>query len=1044
MRKIVLLLWSLLFLCGNLLAQTRTIMGKVTDEEGKPVPNATVTVKGSSAGTTTKADGSFTFTTNETVKQLQVSSVGFATQTVTVGNSNTINISLTNQVSEIAAVVVTGYSRVKKSEFSGAASVLSGKIVESAPVGSFDQALQGRAPGLLINSGSGQPGSSPAITIRGVQSITGANAQPLFVIDGVPVAAADFQTINPNDFESITVLKDAAAAALYGARGGLGVIVITTKKGKVGATNFTYRSQVGFTEPPSAKNFDLMNSAEMLQYEDRLKLTNTPGWTYSKNNPANASLPATSSATNPFEASRARYDFILDSIGNINTDYSDLLFRKGFSQSHEVNMSGGSEKTRFFLSAGYFDQEGTDLKSGLTRYTTRFNLEHTANKLTVQFNTTAGYSKTTYAEGEWLGNSNRNSFQMVWRAKPYEKPYKADGTLNYGANSTMALKQMANVLEGIENSLWRKNQIKVNSGLTLAYKLLPFLTVKNTLGVDVSDDRWQKYINPASYYGSTQTFNAGFNAEANNISSQIINTSAAVYSNKFDKHDIEAGAYFEVVRGYQKALGFTLYNLDPRLTETGQGAGSLPIGSATVYPQNATSAKSGFGIRSYFFAGRYTYDGKYTLTGNVRRDGTSRILNDDNKEITTWSAGAIWNAIEEDFMKNQSILSDLKVRVSYGSVPNIGSIRNNTYAISTFPTAFLNVTNYLGPQLISYETSNAYPGSSITGQIPTSPGNKNLKIETIQKFNIGADFDVWQHRARFTIDAYSNKTVDLFVNQLLSAETGFGTQFRPINAGTMINKGIEFSASVDVVKTSDIDVTLGINHAINKNKVKDLGGVNEFVSGTFLIREGLPYGSHYTYHYLGADKATGNPRYETLDGKETFDIGKAGQFANFGTFVPKHAGGFTADFRYKAFTVSALFSYQFDVVRSNNVENWITRGTPGYHTSVNASKRLLTQQWQKPGDDAFYQSPAYDRGFTSSDLQDAKFLRFRSLSVAYQVPTIAFKGTKIIKSAKVYAQARNIAIWSPWRGLDPEDNNNISLNEYPNPRAFVAGIDINF
>jgi TonB-linked SusC/RagA family outer membrane protein len=1034
MRKILLLLWGLLCLFGELLAQTRTITGTVKDEGGNPIPNVSVTVRGASAGTTTKQDGSFSITLPAAVKQLQISSVGYEQQNILIGSDNTLSIRLVNLANEISTVIVTGYTREKKSQFVGSASVLGSKVVETVPVGSFDQALQGRAPGLLINSGSGQPGTSAAITIRGIQSITGANAQPLFVIDGVPMPAGDFQTINPNDFESITVLKDAGAAALYGARGGLGVIVITTKKGKAGATNFTYRTQVGFTNPPSSTNFDMMNTQEILEYEERLKLANTPGWTYSKNNPTYATLS---------DATKARYDFILDSIGKINTNYADLLFRRGFSQTHELNMSGGNDKTRFFLSAGYFDQEGTDLSSQLKRYTTRFNLEHTANKVTVMFNTTAGYSITNYSEGEWLGNSARNSFQMAWRAKPYENPYKPDGTLNFGSNSTLALKQIANVLEGMENSSLRQNQIKINAGLTVAYKLLPFITLKNTLGVDVADDRWQRYINPASYVGSLQSFTAGLNNEANKTTSQIINTSSAVFSNRYDKHEVEAGAYFEVVRGYQKALGLLLYNLDPRLQETGTGAGLLPIGNATAYAQNATSAKSGFGIRSYFFTGRYTYDNKYTVTGNIRRDGTSRILNDANKEITTWSAGAIWNAIGEEFMRNQYLLTDLKVRASYGSVPNIGSISTANYTITGFPNGFLSVTNYLGPQMIAY-TTNSYPGSTVTGQYPTSSGNPDLKIETIHKFNFGVDFAAWQSRARFTIDLYSNKTVDLFVNQLLWATTGFGNTFKPINAGTMTNQGIEFTANVDVVKTGDIDVTLGVNHAINKNKIVDLGGVDEYFAGTFLIREGLSYGSHYTYHYLGADPQTGRPRYEKLDGTETNDVGQAGQFAKFGTYLPKHAGGFTADFRYKGFTVSTLFSYQFDVVRSNNVESWIVRGTPGFHTALNASKRLLTQQWQKPGDEAYYQSSAYDRGFTSADLQDAKFLRFRSLNVAYQIPEIAFKGTKIIKSAKIYAQGRNLIIWSPWRGLDPEDNNNISLNEYPNPRAFVAGIDINF
>jgi hypothetical protein len=351
------------------------------------------------------------------------------------------------------------------------------------------------------------------------------------------------------------------------------------------------------------------------------------------------------------------------------------------------------------------------------------------------------------------------------------------------------------------------------------------------------------------------------------------------------------------------------------------------------------------------------------------------------------------------------------------------------------------VTNYQGLQIPAFGTA-TYVGSSITGLVPTTPGNPNLRIEKVQKYNVGVDFAVWKNRARFSIDAYYNKTIDLFVTQPLSGTTGFGSL--AINAGTMRNEGIEITANVDVVKQRDFGVILGWNHSLNKNKILDLGLVNEYVTGTSIIRKGVPYGSAYTYHYLGADPATGQPRYETQDGKETFDIGKAGQFA-FGSYLPVQQGGLTVDLRYKAFTVSALFSYQFDVQRYDNTYNWITRGTWGYQQAVRASRDLIDNQWEKPGDQKLFQSHVYDRGFTSADLFDAKFVRFRNLTVAYNIPAIkTAAGNTIIKSSRFYVQAQNLAIWSPWKGLDPEDNNNISLNEYPNPKYFVVGLDINF
>jgi TonB-linked SusC/RagA family outer membrane protein len=1033
MRKILLLLWGVILLSAQLLAQTRTITGKVTDIEGQPIPNTSVTVKGSSKGTTTNANGTFTITVPTTVKELIISSIGYASQNLRLGSGNTVTVSLTSLVAEITTVVVTGYTREKKSQFTGAASVVSAKNIEDVPVGAFDQVLQGRAPGLLINSGSGQPGSSARVAIRGVQSISGAFAQPLYVVDGVPLEAAVFQSLNPNDFESVTVLKDASAAALYGSRAGNGVIVITTKRGKAGATNFGYRTQFGFTETPKWNNFDMMNTEELLSYEERLQL-NAPGWVYSKNNPAYAGLPATSPSNNPFAASQARYDFILDSIRSINNDPLDLLFRNGFSQLHELNTSGGSDKTKFFISGSYFDQEGIELRSELQRYTTRLNFDHQANKLLIQFNSTAGFATSNFSEGELIGNSARNSFQIAWRGRPYENPYKPDGTLNAGTNTGLTPRLFANTLEGIQNTEYWLKQFKANMGLSLSYEILPYLKLKNTFGVDHRNDRLLRWINPNSLVGATALFNKGLNSEMNEVYTQLINTSSINFSEKFDRHEVDAGAFFEVIRNYNKALGFTVYNLDPRLPQTGQGAGS-----GTSFPPSATSAKSGYGIRSYFGRVRYTYDGKYTINAGLRRDGTSRILNEDNKEITTWSVGATWNAGLEGFIKDQDLITDLVVRASYGVTPNIGSIPTGTYGI----VGLVNLTNYLSSQVPAYAGGANYAGAlSITGISPSTPGNPNLEIESVKKFNVGADIGFWRNRVRLSVDYYNNKTVDLFVTQPLPRTSGFTST--NINAGIMSNKGIELQATVDVYRSDLLDITVGGNHAYNKNKIEDLGLVDQYESGTFLIKKGLPYGTHYTYHYLGADPATGMPVYETEDGGKTTDLARAGRFAKFGTFIPKHIGGFYGEFRIGKFTLSAFFSYQFDVVRSNNIDSWVTRGTAGYAGAVNQSKRLLTEQWQKPGDIAKYQAPAYDRDFTSTDLQDASFLRFRNLTLGYTLPQINIGSVKLIRSARAYVQAQNLYIWSPWRGPDPEDNNNISLNEYPNPRIFVAGLDVNF
>jgi hypothetical protein len=383
----------------------------------------------------------------------------------------------------------------------------------------------------------------------------------------------------------------------------------------------------------------------------------------------------------------------------------------------------------------------------------------------------------------------------------------------------------------------------------------------------------------------------------------------------------------------------------------------------------------------------------------------------------------------------------LKVRVTYGEVPNIGSIPGGgSYGLGGL--GWYSVPRYHGAQLPAFNIGST-AGSTISTLTPTV-ANPDLRIERVEKANIGMDLAFLRNRIRLSVDAYKNITKDLFANQRLPGTSGFYGSSLSINAGTMSNKGLEFDLNADVVKTNRIDLTLSANHSINKNKIENLGVVSEYVSGTAIVKVGLPVGTHYTTHYLGADPATGRPIYKRADGTPTTNEGEAGQFHTFGSHIPVHTGGFASSLRYQRFTVDAFFSYQFDVRRYNNTQNWVTQGDATYTGAVTQSRTLLTQQWQRPGDVKMLQSPGYARNFTSVDVTDAKFLRFRNLNVAYNIGELKAGGTRLIKSGRFYIQGQNIAIWSPWSGLDPEDDNNISLGEFPNPKAVVVGIDINF
>lgn len=1045
MRKLVLLIMAIFLSISHLWAQQRTITGRVIDDKGTPLSGASVFIKGTKTGTITKSDGTYSISIPPNTKALVFSSVNMVEREVAITDQTAINVSLSQDEKSLSEVVVTGYTRESKRQFAGSVGQMQSKVIDAVPVPSIDQILQGRVPGVLANSGNGQPGASANVHIRGISSISAAGSQPLYIVDGVPLNPNDLATLNPNDFESINILKDAGPAAMYGSRGSLGVIVITTKRGKPGQSTLQFRTQFGFTQRPQASQFDQMNAREMIAYEENVGTfapgLTAPGWVYSSKNPANASLPATSPANNPFAASKARYAFLMDSLGSITTDFYDILFKQGISQTYEINMSGGFGTSRYYMSLNHFNQEGTDRKSQLKRYTARFNLDNSVGKLNMQFNLGLGYALTDYNEGAfYAGNGTANPFAMVWRAKPYENPYRSDGSVIFGASTSTVPKAIGNLIERSDNSTWQDRQVKVNTGLTLAYKISPLFMLKNITGLDGSMSNGEGSINPSSYAGSLQTYQSGFLNESNSSRIQLINTTGAIYSQRFNSmHNVEVGAYFEVVRQWSNGFGFTLYNLDPRLTGTGQNAGALPTNGATTIAQNGNTAKSGYGIRSYFANARYTFDNKYTVSGVIRRDGTSRILLDENKQITTWAGGLIWDVMKEKFMDGFNFLTDLRLRVTYGKVPNISSIPGGSYSIGS---NFYTIPQYLGAQQPQF-TATSYAGSAITGQAP-GLSNPTLRMETVAKTNIGMDLGFWKNRVRLIADFYKNLTEDLFVNQTQVATSGFYNTGLAVNAGSMSNKGVELDLTVDIVSSKNVTVTLRMNHAININKIEDLGKVTEYTAGTGIIKKGLPYGTHYSYWYVGAEPATGKPQYKRSDGTITTNINEAGQFHEFGTWMPKHVGGFSLDVRYNRITMSAFFSYQFDVMRYNNIQNWVEQGDATYTGAVTQSRKLLTQQWQKPGDVVPIQSPAYSRQFTSYDITDAKFLRFRNLTIGYDIPELSYGKVRLIKSGRFYIMGQNLAIWSPWSGLDPEDDNNISLAEFPNPKAIVVGLDINF
>ena len=1042
-KKIIFIVLSYFLIASSAWAQV-PISGKVIDVNGNPLIGANITVKGQKTKSATNQEGRFKINLPKLNTTISISHSGFKSKEIEITSADELTISLEENKDELTEVVVTGYSNLKRSQFSGATDVIKGKAFEDIPNGSFTTTLQGRAAGVLVNSGSGQPGSAPRVQIRGISSISGAFAQPLYIVDGVPYNSNDFQSLNANDFESVTILKDAEAVALYGSRGANGVLVITTQRGKAGKIKVTLRTQYGITEKPDFSRLNLMSSTEFLQYQKDVKAAGLPGYIYSDSFPGYAALP---------QATKDLYASYLDTLRNNNVDFTNLFYRTGINTNNEVHFSGGSEKTRFFSSLGFFNQDGIDKTSYLKRLSARFNLDHVDNKLTINLSNLIAFSEQGLSNGEFLGNSALNAFQLTFRALPYQNPYRPDGSLAFGPSTNYKPTQVANAIEARDNTTITYRQLKINSSFSATYNFTDYLSLKNTSGVDLSDNVYQRFVNPDSYRGSLEAFNSGSDQESFLQNVQLINTSALQFNKTFNSvHAVTANIYYEAIYQYNKSLGFILYNLDKRLTLTGNGAASLPTTGLTVYPQRANGLKSSYGIQSYFGFFKYSYNDRYSATFSIRQDGTSRIRKPENRQLTSWAVGFVWNTISENFLSSSNVISDLKIRINYGITPNITAI----------PIGFLGdpggsgVPIYLGGQVPSYAAA-TYLGSTIAAQVPSSPGYEDLKIEKVNQVNIGFDLGLFKNRINLVLDYYEKSTKDLYVLQTLSATAGFGSL--DINAGTLSNKGIDFKVDFAVVRTRDFKFNVIWNHNFNMSNIEDLGSSNpdyQYVAGTYLIKKGLPFGSLYTYDYRGVRPSDGLPLYRAAtaeivnpDGTRTYnksgdtlvtDIAKAGQFATFGSWIPVNTGGVELRFSYKQFAISALFSYQYDVNRYNNIRNWTTRGTLGYIGAVRPSRLLLTDQWRQPGDVKYFPKFNNDKGFTSADIEDASFVRFRNLDISY---TFLSK-SKHWSSIRVYLQAQNLYFWSNFTGLDPEDNNNISLQEYPNPKFFNIGLDINF
>lgn len=976
-KKIYLSLFALVFFAISSIAQTVTVSGKILDSKSQAVLSATILEKGTKNGVSSGADGTFTIKVNSGAT-LIVSSIGFETQQVKA--SSNVTISLIGNDAALDEVVVTGYQTLQKRAVTGSIATVKAEQIKNAPIGSFDQILQGQAAGTLIQANSGQPGAAANVIIRGIGSISG-GTEPLYLLDGVQISAQNFSSINPNDFETISILKDASTTAQYGSRGANGVIVITTKKGKAGQTKFEYNAQYGQSKFPTNK-LVLMNTNQKLDYE--IANGNPYGW-------ANTEL---------------------DSLRKINTNWQDEITQTGITNNQQVNASGGNEKTTFFTSLGFFNQSGTIIKTGLRRYNARLNIENkVSNNLKLGINVAGGWSK--FENTTEANTGIASPLNAIRWGNPYERPYSPKtGTYQQFVSG------QPNALLDINETNRGTNELKITTNAYLEAQL-PFvlkgLSFRTSWGIDYENWDQTSLFTKFSTVGQAVLGNQGSYVKQSRLLTRYTGTTSLNYSKSFGKHSLSVGVFNEFINRLFNTFGYTGYGLTGNL----QNGAGVTNGSLTYLP-SINETKSENAIISYFGIANYSFKNKYFLNGSLRRDGSSKF-GANNRFATFYSVGAGWMVSDEAFFQNVRFINSLKLSTSYGTV-------GNQEGIGDFASRELFVPR-------GYNGING-PGLS---QLP----NQDLTWEERAKFNIGINASMFKGKIIVNVDYYNDKTNRLFFPNQLSRTTGVATQ--TTNIGVVQNQGFEFTLVTENVKSKNFSWNTTINFTVNRNKVLALAPTTlptGVVGGIGLTKIGSPLFTNYLVKYSGVNPANGNSIYTKPDGTSTEVYSDATDRQEFGTRVAPYFGGVTNKFNYRGIELSALLTYSFgNFVYNNdraNVED------PSYFYD-NLSADVSREWRKPGDVTDIPRASQLMRRNTTRFLEDGSFVRLRNVQVAYNLPTVVAKKLKLnslrffVMGENLWVSSKFKA-WDPELGTGGV----LTGAQYPALTTITGGLTIGF
>jgi TonB-linked SusC/RagA family outer membrane protein len=742
-----------------------------------------------------------------------------------------------------------------------------------------------------------------------------------------------------------------------------------------------------------------------------------PGWVYSQNNPT---------YINGTPAQKSETDRIRDSMLAINTDWRDVFLRDGAFTSHDLNLTGGTGNSRYFVGAGYYDEDGIGLRSDLTRYSLRANLDIQTEKFVAQLNHSVGYTHRNFIESE-NSITLANPFAAAYLGVPYQKLYRDDGSVDVGSGKTGP-----NAYDRIFTTTQNNDQVKANVAYNLTYNITKNIYVGLFGGVDYRVTTTERSIYPNTRAANTAGFptgpqnpgepGGGSYGDAYTRFTQFIGRASLGYKKLIkDIHDVDVKVVTEYTREKQKTFAYTGYGINEKLLNTAAGITPGTVDNALIPAVGGSN--TGRTLTAIMGLANYTFNGKYSLNASIRRDASSQLA-EDQRWVTFYAAGVTWNVLREDFSENWKTLNDLRVRLSYGTNANADGFFFGDFGY----LPLFDVGSYAGVNPTLF---------------PSNAGNPEVTWEKIKTLNLGIDFGLFKNRLYGSVDVYNKTTDGNIIPQTISATGGFGDGASiPVNAGTVVNKGVELVLNGDIIRGKDLIWTAGGNIAYNHNEVTSLGQVTEFEQGTELVKVGLPLGSHYIVKWAGVDASTGAPLYYTKDGKLTNQYSDDDRVSDFGTYNAPWIGGFNTSARYKGISLSVFFTFQEGFSRFNNQDFFQLNhafAVQGFNM-----RREMSTMWTTPGQVTDIQSPLYQRQFVSKDIQDASYLRLRNINLSYDFSASIVEKLKVLTALKIYMQAQNLATWTNWTGFDPEDNDNIAQYEYPVPRIYAVGLQVTF